>query len=171
MEKLDDFINKNRNDFDSAKLSKNHLHKFEKKLQSTSNNNNRYYWFTVAAAIIILISFSITYQKQNFKTNSTEKERLYLSDVSDKYREVEEFYKKNIDDKINEFEQLDCKIDIKQRKMLKSELKQLDDDYILLQKELKHNRNDKRIINAMLDNYQNKIRFLDLVVNQIKNNC
>ena len=170
MKKIEDFINKNRNDFDSSDLSKNHLYKFEKKLKRTSNINI-YYWFTIAAAIIVLISFSIIYKKQLFNSDFTKQGNFYLSDVSDKYSEVEEFYKKDIDNKINEFEQLNCKINIEQKKMVNSELKQLDNVYSSLQEELKNNKNDQRIINAMLDNYQNKINFLELVINQIKNNC
>jgi len=172
MENLENFINKNRNDFDSSDLSKSHIQKFENKLLGASKkSNNVYYWITIAAAIFVLIGFSVFYQNQIYNSNYIEKENVYLSDVSDKYSEVEKYYKKDIDDKIDEFEQLNCKINIEQRKMVDLELKQLDIVYRSLQKELKNNKNDQRIINAMVDNYQNKVKFLELVINQIKNNC
>jgi len=55
--------------------------------------------------------------------------------------------------------------------MVNQELEQLDIVYVSLQKELKINQNDTRIINAMINNYQNKIQFLELVIDQIKDNC
>ena len=172
MENLENFINKNRNAFDSSNLSENHTNKFEKKLLLASKKNiNVYYWFTIAAAILVLIGFSVVYQKQIYNNTYFEKQNIHLSDISEKYSEVEEFYKKDIDAKINEFEKLNCKIDVEQRKMVDSELKQLDIVYNSLQMELKNNKNDQRIINAMLNNYQNKVKFLELVINQIKNNC
>ena len=72
--------------------------------------------------------------------------------MSDKYSEVENFYKSNITKKMNEFEHLNCNINIEQRDMINSELEQLDIVYISLQKELKNNKNDQRIINAMINN-------------------
>jgi len=68
-------------------------------------------------------------------------------------------------------EKLNCKINDEQKYMIDKELEQLDVNYKTLQDELIKNKNDERIINAMIDNYQNKIDFLDLVINQIKQNC
>ena len=44
----------------------------------------------------------------------------------------------------------------------------MDSTYITLQKELKANPNDERIINAMIEHYQTKLDVMTYIVNQLK---
>ena len=52
--------------------------------------------------------------------------------------------------------------------MLIKEMKSMDSVYVSLQKELKANPNDERIINAMIEHYQTKIEVMHYIVNQLK---
>jgi hypothetical protein len=52
--------------------------------------------------------------------------------------------------------------------MLLNEMKSMDSVYVSLQKELKANPNDERIINAMIEHYQTKVEVLNYIVNQLK---
>ena len=44
----------------------------------------------------------------------------------------------------------------------------MDSVYVQLQKELKANPNDERIINAMIEHYQTKVEVMSYIVNQLK---
>jgi hypothetical protein len=44
----------------------------------------------------------------------------------------------------------------------------MDSVYVSLQKELKANPNDERIINAMIEHYQTKVEIMSYIVNQLK---
>ena len=52
--------------------------------------------------------------------------------------------------------------------MLVKEMKSMDSVYVSLQKELKANPNDERIINAMIEHYQTKLEVMTYIVNQLK---
>ncbi|MEN8119361.1 MAG: hypothetical protein ABFS35_03400 [Bacteroidota bacterium] len=174
MKNLEDFIRKNKESFNSFELSEGHFERFQQKLNKQNKNTiSRTYWFSIAAGFVFLIMLSIFIRFHYLQTEKAiiENKIVSLSDISPKYEEVENFYKAGLDEKIDEFQKLDCKIDFEQKKMVDLELKQLDVVYVSLQKELKVNGNDKRIINAMINNYQNKIQFLELVIDQIKDNC
>ena len=55
-----------------------------------------------------------------------------------------------------------------QKTMLMKEMKSMDSTYVSLQKELKANPNDERIINAMIEHYQTKLEVMTYIVNQLK---
>jgi hypothetical protein len=55
-----------------------------------------------------------------------------------------------------------------QKQMLDKELKSMDSVYVQLQKELKANPDDERIINAMIEHYQTKLEVMTFIVNQLK---
>ena len=44
----------------------------------------------------------------------------------------------------------------------------MDSVYVQLQKELKANPNDERIINAMIEHYQTKVDVMNYILNQFK---
>jgi hypothetical protein len=52
--------------------------------------------------------------------------------------------------------------------MLLTEMKSMDSVYVQLQKELKANPNDERIINAMIEHYQTKLEVMTYIVSQLK---
>jgi hypothetical protein len=55
-----------------------------------------------------------------------------------------------------------------QKKMLRNEMRSMDSVYVSLQKELKANPNDERIISAMITHYQTKLEVMTYIVNQLK---
>jgi len=49
-----------------------------------------------------------------------------------------------------------------------NEIRSMDSVYVQLQKELRANPGDERIINAMIEHYQTKIEVMGFIVNQLK---
>jgi hypothetical protein len=173
MDKFKDFFEKHKDEFNDIELPKGHEQRFLNKLGGKKKSVGLKVWYGIAASFIFLAMFSFFAKDFIFKGQfiKNNEKLLQLSDISPKYQEVEEFYKEGIESKLNEFEKLNCKINSEQKLMINKELEQLDVNYKTLQDELVRNKNDERIINAMIDNYQNKIDFLDLIINQIKENC
>jgi hypothetical protein len=63
---------------------------------------------------------------------------------------------------------VDLKSNPAQKTMLMKEMKSMDSTYVSLQRELKANPNDERIINAMIEHYQTKLEVMTYIVNQLK---
>jgi uncharacterized protein (DUF305 family) len=63
---------------------------------------------------------------------------------------------------------VDLKNHPNQKAMLMKEMHSMDSTYISLQKELKANPNDERIINAMIEHYQTKLDVMTYIVSQLK---
>jgi uncharacterized protein (DUF305 family) len=55
-----------------------------------------------------------------------------------------------------------------QKEALRKELKDMDITYTQLQKELRANPNDERIINAMIEHYQTKVDVMNYILSQLK---
>jgi ankyrin repeat protein len=93
---------------------------------------------------------------------------MTLSEVSPQYREVENYYIHQVSLMENEIKSSIISNDTEQKKALMKELQSMDTVYIALQKDLKANPNDERVINAMIEHYQNKLDVMTFIVNQLK---
>ncbi|PIE85997.1 MAG: hypothetical protein CSA05_02770 [Bacteroidia bacterium] len=178
MKKLEDIIRENKELFDTFEPESNHFDRFEQKLNKQNMRKNKYsfnFYFKIAsfaAMLVLVVMLTWKFYKENYeKTASPQYKNVVLSDVSDEYKEVEMYLKSNVNDKIDEFENISCtNADFQIDNILK-ELKELDETYKELQQELKENGNDQRIIDAMIDCYQNKIELLNRVISQVNKNC
>jgi uncharacterized protein (DUF305 family) len=93
---------------------------------------------------------------------------MTLGQVSPQYREVENYYLHQVNLMESEIVNTDLRNNPEQKEMLVKEMKSMDSTYVSLQKELKANPNDERIINAMIEHYQTKLEVMTFIVNQLK---
>jgi uncharacterized protein (DUF305 family) len=93
---------------------------------------------------------------------------MKLSDVSPQYREVENYYIHQVNMMESELSSLTLVNDQAHNEMLKKEMKSMDSVYVQLQKDLKDNPDDERIINAMIEHYQTKVDVMSYILNQLK---
>jgi len=93
---------------------------------------------------------------------------MSLSDVSPQYREVENYYAHQVNLMESELSSIDINGNASQKKMLLGELRSMDSVYVQLQKDLKANPSDERIINAMIEHYQTKVEVMSYIVDQLK---
>ena len=93
---------------------------------------------------------------------------MTLSQVSPQYKEVENYYIHQVNLMESEIVNLDLTNNAEQKEMLLTEMKSMDSVYVSLQKELKANPDDPRIINAMIEHYQTKVDILNYILNQLK---
>jgi hypothetical protein len=168
MNNIDDIIRKNRDHFEDQDPLDGHLERFnwklEKRLHTHETKRSIVPYLLRAAVVTILITLSSLWTWDHFIR--TDKGRMTLGDVSPQYKEVENYYVHQVNYVENEV--LTSNFNVEQKEILQKEMKSMDSVYVQLQKELKANPNDERIINAMIEHYQTKLDVLTYIVNQLK---
>jgi hypothetical protein len=118
-----------------------------------------------AAVVTLLVTLSSLWTWDHFIR--PERNRMTLGDVSPQYKEVENYYIHQVNLMESEIKTIDLN-NPEQQEMLKKEMKSMDSVYVQLQKDLKANPDDERIINAMIEHYQTKVEVMNYIINQLK---
>ena len=170
MKSIEDIIRSNKDFFEDEEPSTGHLERFNRKLEKRFQVNtikrSIVPYLLKAAVVTLLITLSSLWTWDHFiRTGST---RMTLGQVSPQYKEVENYYVHQVNLMEGEIVNVDPKNNPEQKTMLLKEMKSMDSTYVSLQKELKANPNDERIINAMIEHYQTKLEVMTYIVNQLK---
>lgn len=149
--------------------SEGHFERFEEKLKKQANKRNfnfRIVWRVAAAVVFIFLAVNQAF----IYFGPKEKQVSTLSDVSGEFSEVEFYYTSSINDGLNQWKRLDESgyLTDDDRKMMENELKEFDEVLADLQSDLKANPEDERVINAMLEYYQNKLSVITLIIEKLK---
>jgi hypothetical protein len=170
MKNIEEIIRENRNIFENNEPMDGHLDRFnwklEKRLHSNTTRRSIVPYLLRAAVVTLLVTLSSLWTWDHFIRS--DKGTMALGDVSPQYREVENYYVHQVNLMEGELQSADFGTNPEQKEMLQNELKSMDSTYVQLQKELKANPNDERIINAMIEHYQTKVEVLTYIVNQLK---
>jgi len=170
MKTIEDIIRGNKNYFDASEPSDGHFERFSMKLairaQKNAPTKSIVPYLLRAAVVTILVTLSSLWTWDNFiRTGSS---RMTLGQVSPQYKEVESYYIHQVKMMEGEIVNLDFKNNPEQKSVLVQEMKNMDSVYVSLQKELKTNPDDERIINAMIEHYQTKIEVMNYILNQLR---
>jgi hypothetical protein len=170
MKIIEDIIRNNKDFFEDAEPSEGHLERFNRKLEKRFQVNtikrSIVPYLLKAAVVTLLITLSSLWTWDHFiRTGSS---RMTLGQVSPQYKEVENYYVYQVNLMEDEIVNVDLKNHPNQKAMLMKEMNSMDSTYISLQKELKANPNDERIINAMIEHYQTKLDVMTYIVSQLK---
>lgn len=177
MKDLDKYINENADFFNSDEPEDGHFDRFKAKMGKEPRKLKEISFslvfkiVSVAAILILSVLVTVKYNKETTKPQGNKYQEMTLSDISEEYKEVENYLKSNIDTKMEEFQNLSCSNADVSIDMVLEELEELDETYKELQEELKINKNDQRIIDAMIDCYQTKIELLNTILSQVNKNC
>jgi hypothetical protein len=170
MKTIDEIIRSNRDFFDEAEPSSGHLERFSKKMEArfgTGTAKRSIVPYLLKAAVVtLLVTLSSLWTWDNFINPGRHK--MALGDVSPEFREVENYYLHQVNLMESELGSLTLPNDEAHTRMLKKEMKSMDSVYVQLQKDLKANPNDERIINAMIEMYQTKVEVMAYILNQLK---
>lgn len=170
MKNIDDLIRENKDFFDGAEPSEGHLERFNRKLQmrfqAAPVKRSIVPYLLRAAVVTLLITLSSLWTWDHFIRPGRDK--MTLGQVSPQFREVENYYVHQVNLMESELGNIDLKNNPEQKKILLSEMKSMDSVYVQLQKELKANPDDERIINAMIEHYQTKVEIMSYIVSQLK---
>jgi hypothetical protein len=170
MKNIEDIIKSNKDLFEEAEPSSGHFERFSIKLEKRFHNNaptrSIVPYLLRAAVVTLLVTLSSLWTWDNFIRPSNSK--MTLGQVSPQYKEVENYYIHQVNMMESELVTIDLKNNPNQKAVLLNEMKSMDSVYVSLQKELKANPNDERIINAMIEHYQTKLEVMTYIVNQLK---
>jgi len=168
-DRLEDFINENRHEFDSLEPSDKVWEMIGQRMEEqTKPNIRRMSWMKVAAiiAVIILVP-SIIYQVRSYYQMQTVQAIQADPDVQE-LMEAEAFYAQEVSGKLAEIQKC-YKIYPELKSEIEGDLNELETMYISLKKDLKENISNKEVIEAMIDNNRNRMKLVDDVLAQI--NC
>lgn len=170
MKNIEDIIRTNKDFFEEEEPSKGHLERFSVKLeirfQAKAPKRSIVPYLLRAAVVTLLVTLSSLWTWDHFIRPGSS--RMTLGEVSPKYKEVENYYLHQVNLMENEIVDVKLKDNPEQKKELMKEMKSMDSVYVSLQKELKANPNDERIINAMIEHYQTKLEVMNYIVEQLK---
>lgn len=170
MKNIDEIIRNNRDLFEDREPSEGHFERFSVKLeirrQIRANRRSIVPYLLRAAVVTLLVTLSSLWTWDHFiRTGNS---RMTLGEVSPQYKEVENYYIHQVSLMEGEILNTELSSNPEQKEMLVNEMKSMDSVYVSLQKELKANPNDERIINAMIEHYQTKLEVMTYIVSQLK---
>ncbi|WP_109437674.1 hypothetical protein [Aquimarina sp. AU119] len=148
--------------------SANHKARFLEKLQGQGKvvplKPKKRNWYTpIAIAASVAILFGIVTMTSKIDT----KEEVDLASVSPQMEETQSFFTSAIQVQLEEIN----KISSPETKKLVTDailqLEKLESDYETLKKDLFHSGNDKRVISAMIQNFQQRANLLEDVLQKI----
>jgi len=166
---IDKLFERLQHDFDVEEPNANHNKRFLDKLNNsqeidTSIKRNTNFWkplMGIAASIALVITLFV-----NIQPGANSKE---LASVSPEMAETENFFTTTIAlelSKINDESSPESELLIKDTMI---QMQNLEKQYELLKKDLKESGNDKRVIYAMISNFQNRIDLLQNTLEHINN--
>jgi hypothetical protein len=170
MKTLEEIVRSNRDFFEDAEPMDGHFERFNLKLgmrfRVVAPKRSIVPYLLKAAVVTLLITLSSLWTWDHFIRPGSS--RMTLGQVSPQYKEVENYYIHQVNMMEDEIVNVDLKNSPEQKKLLLKELHGMDSVYVSLQKELKLNPDDERIISAMIEHYQTKLEVMNYIVNQLK---
>lgn len=164
MDKLEKYINDNREEFDDRSAPSYMYDNIQSQVSGTpKKNRNTPIWLMskVAAAFAVVLAAGVVI---GFYLNDRGGDRYMEDKVFRDYIDVEKQYVKDINYKMNALKahDLDPQID--------ADIMQLDEVYAELKKELHkgNNVNNDKIIEALIMNYEVKVDMLEKVLSKVK---
>jgi len=172
MKNIEELIRENKDSFDRFEPSEGHFERFTARLGTKMETATSYKRVSLlpyllrAAAVAILVTLSSLWTWEHIFSPGAK--RMTLSEVSPEYTQVEQYYVRQVNLMEGEIGNIVIGNDEEQQRMLKSELKIMDQTYDELQKDLKAHPDDERVINAMIEHYQKKVEVMNYILEQLK---
>ena len=163
--KLEEFIEANREEFDFRTPSPDVWAKIDAATNKTKVVSLRHYFMrAVAVAAILIATGLVLWQSSvNSPTRLAENADPELKELI----EAEAFYSSQVNQKLQEIQK--CYYTFPELKHeIETDLNELEGMYKLLKNDLKENISNKSVIEAMIENNRYRLQLCDDVLNQIK---
>ena len=173
MSTVENFINNNRDGFDSEEMQKG-WEKFESKRKQKKTKSIRRYWWAAAATVTIFVSGVLLYNNSTKKFEDTAVQKPVELPSKDLVEDVDPSYTFQMDQfaqlialKQNELKQNQKKQPALYKQFLKDN-DQLDSSYNYLKSKLSANTNKEILLDAIIQNLQLKLDLLNQQLQIIK---
>jgi hypothetical protein len=173
-DKLEQFINENREAFDvfepNPDLWKGIIKEDQATLPVVKSKKAIYYFYRIAAVLLIAVLSVLAYEK--FIKNTKEEiiaqnEQIKVDPEIVELLEAEAYYKNEVGTKINELNHFSAQFP-KVKTDVMNDLAELDSAYTQLKVELGKNIYKKEVIESMMENYRLKLSILEDVLTQLE---
>ncbi len=154
--------------FDIKEPSEAHFERFQKKLEATKKKplKKRWLWVKYASSIAAVLLLSLVFY---LPTQEHSENQQCLSAMSPKMYELQMYFKANIQKRLQKIQkEKDSSVQIIVRDAV-LELEKLEQVQKKICFDLSNTNQNKRVMTAMIFNYQSQINFLDDVYAQIEN--
>lgn len=165
---MEDFFKNHKDKFDVAEPNVGHFERFQARLdkvQDTPKKKGGTPWYVLAIAASFLLFFG--YWMGNNSQDNT-KLGVELAEVSPQMEETQNFYLATIQ---KEIEVIKTKKTTANQNIIEDAFRQLElleTNYQKLTLELKESNADKRVIYAMITNFQNRLQILQNLMDQLE---
>lgn len=174
-EEFEKYIRENAKAFDQKDLVGNHRERFEQRLKAGNKRkrfrmNNK--WVGIAAGVVIILISSLLKESRRSESNHpewAENEVKSLRDVSTEMEEVELYMTETISEKVMYLESA-YPSENDQIQSCLSIVRNLEENYEDLRKELAKSPNEKVVADAMIMNYQTRLDVLEMLIQQLNSN-
>ena len=168
-DEIEKYLANEQRKLDVFEPSNNHKAKFMAKLEQQNNTvvqlvpkkRKWVYSLAIAASIILIGAFSFLIVQVNLK------QKAELASVSPKMESTQNFFNLAIQ---GQLEEINKNASSENAQLVKDALKQLEkleNDYEILKKDLVQSNNDKRVISAMINNFQKRASLLQGVLEKM----
>ncbi len=164
-DKLDELFENLKDGFDVYETPEGHKKRFLRKLEKhkTSSGTYRKWWkpLSIAASVVIIVALGFMYVERDIPTAD-------LASVSPEMAQTQSFFTAAFNKEMNTlkgFHSPETKV------LVEDALKQMDileTEYESLKKDLVSSGNDKRVVYAMINNFQKRIDLLKQVIAKIE---
>ncbi len=162
MDNLNKTCNNLKNKFDLEEPTIGHFNRFEAKLKGTKQKKKFNFKFVAIAASILML-FGIIF------TSFQKNEGVELAEISPKMAETQDYFASVI---YQEIEKINKEKNTENAKIIEDafiQINKIEENYKKLTIELKENNNSKKIIFAMIHNYQQRIDVLQNLLQNLDN--
>jgi Lhr-like helicase len=166
---IERIITDNLDGLNSMEPPDGHFERFQKRLKDESKGKT-FRWNTVwkvAAAVVFV--FLATNQARLWLIPE-ENQPVTLSSISPEYADVEFYYASSIRTGLNTLNSLadDGVISKEENQIMQEEFEAFESRYMSLQKDLQAHPDDERVINAMIEYYQDKFEVITMILNKLQ---
>ena len=166
---IEDFFKEKRQEFDTTEPNVGHFERFQAKLnkvEEAPKKKGGTPWYILAVAASVLLAFG--YWMGNYNQDVGIEQGIELADVSPKMQETQNFYVATIQKEVNEIKLKKTTANQKIIDDAFTQLELLETNYRKLTLELKESNADKRVIYAMITNFQSRLLVLQNLMDQLE---
>ena len=163
MDKLRDFIQQNKEEFDVHQAPDHLWDKIEDRLEPKSRFSNTN-WLRIAAIILLTVGSTLLFQ-HFYQTNSTPK----LSSFDKELNDIQGYYGQLISQRINTLYQ-DNLIDEMDKQEIETVMKELDEDYESLKVEMYNDIDNEKVLQEVIEHFRKRVEILELMITRIQRN-
>ena len=173
MDNLEKILKERREDF-LEEPAEGHFERFQDRLDQTGKKQKNLLVsrFSRVAAVAIILLLSANLVLYWFHPTADKSQAVsQTEEVPGEFNEAQIYYTARINDGISQLHKMANQgvESSKEVKEIQKELTEMDILYRNLQKELKVNPGDERILNAMIEHYQTKLAIINTILTDLKN--